>query len=80
MPTEGSKIHFVQTAMLHSKSKVMKNRIQWCKTFVSGGGGGMSGGHQRSKSRIAGPLFIYFIYFLFFDCHTTPPGLFELEP
>ena len=35
------------------------------------GGGGHVWGHQRSKSRIWGP---------FFDCHTTPPRLFELEP
>ena len=32
----------------------------------------MSGGHQRSKNRIWGPFF--------FECHTTPPRLLELEP
>ena len=46
---KGSKIRFV---MLHIKSKVMKKRIQWFKTCPKG----MSGGHQRSSSRILGPF------------------------
>ena len=33
---KGSKIHFVQTVMLHIKSKVMKSRIQWCKNVSPG--------------------------------------------
>ena len=61
-----SKIHSVQTVLLHIKSKVMTSRR--CKILP----GGMSGSHQRSKSRIWGPFF--------FDCHTTPPRVFELEP
>ena len=32
---EGSKIHFVQTYMLHIKSKVMKSRIRLCKKFAA---------------------------------------------
>ena len=49
-----SKTHFVQTVMLHIKSKVMKSRIQRCKTFTLGA---CLGGHRRSKSRILVPFF-----------------------
>ena len=41
--------------MLHTKSKIMKIRIQWCKNFCPGG---MPGDHQRSKSRILGPFLL----------------------
>ena len=47
MAPEGSKIHFVQTVMLHIKLKVMKSRIQSCKHFAPGGGGGGGGGALR---------------------------------
>ena len=39
--------------MLHIKSKVMKSRIQWCKTFTLGGHVLVS---QEVKSRILGPI------------------------
>ena len=47
--------------------KIM-NRIQWCKNFASGACLGVTGGQKIGFG------------VLVFDCHTTPPRLFELEP
>ena len=40
--------------MLQIKSKVMKNRMQWCKHFALAA---CLGGHLRSKSKTLGPFF-----------------------
>ena len=58
----------INIVMLHIKSKVMKSRIQWCKHFALGACLGVTRGQK-----------VGFLV-LFFDCHTSPPRLFELEP
>ena len=58
------KIHFVQTVMLHIKSKVMKSRIQWCKMFALGACLGVTSGQKVG------------FWVLLFDCHPNPLRLF----
>ena len=66
--------------MLHIKSKIMKSKMQWCKNFAQwvgwGGGGGKDLGACLGVTR--GQKVGFSV--LFFDCHTTPLRLFELEP
>ena len=51
--------------MLHIKSKAIKSRIQWCKYFAPGACLGVTRGQKVG---------------FYFDCHTTPLRLFELQP
>ena len=47
--------------MLPIKSKVMKRRIQWCKTFAPGGGGGCLGVTRDQKVGFWVPFIFIFI-------------------
>ena len=49
--------------MLHIKSKVMKSRIQWCKTFAPGICLGVTKGQKVG------------LWVLFFYCHPTPQAI-----
>ena len=68
MAPKGPNSFLYKHSHIHIKSKVMKRRIQWCKKFAPATCLGVT---RDKKNRILGPVF---------DCHTTPPRRFELEP
>ena len=62
---EGFKIHFVPTYSCCIYNQIMKSRIQRCKKFAPGACLGVTRGQKVG---------------FYFDCHTTPLRLIDLEP